>query len=140
MNWACPPARSRGMTAEPSRAGRDLRAEIASNEVETQIQPRRGARRSQNPTVVHVQHTRVYVNFPIAASPLIAEAGGNRLTLHFLRSKATEGREYMATNERSVELAGVNLAGQYHVCAFFNIMDEEHRVLRSSYKGGFDRG
>jgi hypothetical protein len=24
----------------------------------------------------------------------------------------------MATNERSVELAGVNLAGQTHICAF----------------------
>jgi hypothetical protein len=33
----------------------------------------------------------------------------------------------MATNERSVELAGVNLAGQNHVCAFFNTMEEEHR-------------
>ena len=46
----------------------------------------------------------------------------------------------MATNERSVELAGVNLAGQNHVCAFFNTMDEEHRVLGSFYKSGFDRG
>jgi hypothetical protein len=47
----------------------------------------------------------------------------------------------MATNERSLELAGVNLApGQNHVCAFFNSMDEEHRVLRSFYKGGFERG
>ena len=46
----------------------------------------------------------------------------------------------METNERPVELAGVNLAGQNHVCAFFNTMDEEHRVLRSFYKGGFERG
>ena len=46
----------------------------------------------------------------------------------------------MATNEQSVELAGVNLAGQNHVCAFFNTMDDEHRVLRSFYKGGFDQG
>ena len=46
----------------------------------------------------------------------------------------------MATNGHSVELAGVNLAGQNHVCAFFNTMDDEHRVLRSFYKGGFDRG
>jgi hypothetical protein len=45
----------------------------------------------------------------------------------------------MATNERSVELAGVNLTGQNHVCTFFNTMDEEHRVLRSFYKGGFER-
>src|SRR5271170_7548535 len=46
----------------------------------------------------------------------------------------------MATNEGSLEVAGVDLAGQNHVCAFFNTMDEEHRVLRSFYKGGFDRG
>jgi DcmR-like sensory protein len=51
----------------------------------------------------------------------------------------------MATNERSVELAGVNLAGHdlaghNHVCAFFNTMEEEHRVLRSFYKDGLDRG
>jgi hypothetical protein len=43
----------------------------------------------------------------------------------------------MATNERSVEFAGVNLAGQNHVYAFFNTMDEEHRVLGSFYKGWF---
>jgi hypothetical protein len=46
----------------------------------------------------------------------------------------------MATNEQSVELAGVSLAGRSHVCAFFNTMDEEHRALRSFYNGGFDRG
>jgi hypothetical protein len=41
-------------------------------------------------------------------------------------------RPYPATPAR--------FAGQNHVCAFFNTMDEEHRVLRSFYKGGFDRG
>jgi hypothetical protein len=46
----------------------------------------------------------------------------------------------MTTPQHPVEIAGVNLAGQNHVCAFFNTMDEEHRVLRSFYKGGFDRG
>src|SRR5689334_4383930 len=46
----------------------------------------------------------------------------------------------MATNGPSVEFAGVDLAGQNHVCAFFNTMDDEHRVLRSFYQGGFDRG
>ena len=46
----------------------------------------------------------------------------------------------MTTHEHPVELAGVNLAGRNHVCAFFNTMDDEHRVLRSFYKGGFDRG
>ncbi len=46
----------------------------------------------------------------------------------------------MAMNEHSVELAGVNLAGRNHVCAFFNTIDEEHRVLGSFYKDGLDRG
>jgi hypothetical protein len=46
----------------------------------------------------------------------------------------------MASSEHSVELAGVNLAGRNHVCAFFNTIDEEHRVLGSFYKDGIDRG
>src|SRR5258706_15506921 len=46
----------------------------------------------------------------------------------------------MATNEHSVQLAGVDLAGRNHVCAFFNSIDEEHRVLGSFYKDGLDRG
>jgi hypothetical protein len=31
----------------------------------------------------------------------------------------------MAKHEHSVELAGVNLAGRNHVCAFFNTISEE---------------
>src|SRR5437899_7147806 len=46
----------------------------------------------------------------------------------------------MATESHSVEFAGGNLAGQRHICAFFNSADEEYRVLRSFYKDGFDRG
>ena len=46
----------------------------------------------------------------------------------------------MTTPQHPVELAGANLTGQNHVCAFFSTMDEEHKVLRSFYKGGFDRG
>jgi hypothetical protein len=46
----------------------------------------------------------------------------------------------MTTESRSVQFAGGNLAGQRHICAFFNSIDEEHRVLRSFYKDGFDRG
>src|ERR1700747_3314670 len=46
----------------------------------------------------------------------------------------------MARHEHSVELAGVNLGGRNHVCAFFNTIDEEHRVLGSFYKDGIDRG
>jgi MEDS: MEthanogen/methylotroph, DcmR Sensory domain len=46
----------------------------------------------------------------------------------------------MATYEHSVQLAGVDLAGRNHVCAFFNTIDEEHRVLGSFYKDGLDRG
>ena len=49
-------------------------------------------------------------------------------------------RRFMTGNGHSVELGGVNLAGQRHICAFFHSTDEEHRVLRSFYKDGFDRG
>ena len=46
----------------------------------------------------------------------------------------------MATNGGSVQCAGVNLGPHRHVCAFFNDLDELHRVLRSFIKEGFDRG
>ena len=46
----------------------------------------------------------------------------------------------MTPNEHSAELAGVNLAGRNHVCAFFNTIEEEHRVLGSFYKDGLARG
>jgi hypothetical protein len=45
----------------------------------------------------------------------------------------------MRTERQSVEFAGGNLAGR-HICAFFNSTDEQHRVLRSFIKDGFDRG
>ena len=45
----------------------------------------------------------------------------------------------MAVNH-SVEFAGGNLGGHRHICALFNSIDEEHRVLRSFFKDGFDRG
>jgi len=45
----------------------------------------------------------------------------------------------MATSH-SVQFAGGDLGGQRHICAFFNSIDEEHRVLRSFFKDGFDRG
>ena len=45
----------------------------------------------------------------------------------------------MASESESVRLAGGNLAGR-HICAFFNSTDEQHRVLHSFIKDGFDRG
>jgi MEDS: MEthanogen/methylotroph, DcmR Sensory domain len=45
----------------------------------------------------------------------------------------------MATGSHSVQFAGGNLAGQ-HICAFFNSAEEEHRVLRSFFRDGFNRG
>jgi hypothetical protein len=38
----------------------------------------------------------------------------------------------MARNEHSVEIAGVNLGGQRHICAFFNTIDEELASFRST--------
>ncbi len=46
----------------------------------------------------------------------------------------------MSTNDSSMRCADGSLGGHRHVCAFFNDLDEEHRVLRSFFKDGFDRG
>ncbi len=46
----------------------------------------------------------------------------------------------MRTNEHSVQFAGSALGRERHICAFFNSIDEQHRVLRSFIKEGFDRG
>src|SRR6266852_6698538 len=46
----------------------------------------------------------------------------------------------MASESHSVHFAGGDLRGQRHICAFFNSIDEEHRVLRSFIKEGLDRG
>jgi hypothetical protein len=46
----------------------------------------------------------------------------------------------MAMISSSVQCADGNLGQHRHVCAFFNDLDEEQRVLRSFFKEGFDRG
>ena len=46
----------------------------------------------------------------------------------------------MANESQSLEFARGDLGGHHHICAFFNSADEEHRVLRSFIKDGFDRG
>jgi hypothetical protein len=46
----------------------------------------------------------------------------------------------METNGQSLEFAGGTLGEHRHVCAFFNSIDEEHRVLRPFIKDGFDSG
>jgi DcmR-like sensory protein len=43
-------------------------------------------------------------------------------------------------SERTVQFAGGTLGRERHICALFNNIDEEHRVLRSFFKEGFDRG
>jgi hypothetical protein len=45
----------------------------------------------------------------------------------------------METDDRAVQVNGSALGEHRHVCAFFNSMDEQHRVLRSFIKDGFDR-
>jgi hypothetical protein len=46
----------------------------------------------------------------------------------------------MATKGESVRCADGTIGGQRHVCAFFNSIDEEYRVLRSFIKDGFEVG
>jgi len=61
-----------------------------------------------------------------------------------IRSALTDagsgGRWNMGTNGGSVQCAGGSLGQHRHICAFFNSLDEEHRVLRSFIKEGFDQG
>jgi hypothetical protein len=45
----------------------------------------------------------------------------------------------MDGDDRSLQVGGSTLGAHRHVCAFFNSIDEEHRVLRSFIKEGFDR-
>jgi hypothetical protein len=46
----------------------------------------------------------------------------------------------METTGKSVHLAGTTLGRHRHICAFFNGLDEQHRVLRSFIKDGLDQG
>jgi hypothetical protein len=46
----------------------------------------------------------------------------------------------MATESHPMKFDRGNLGGQRHICAFFNSCDEEHRVLGSFIKEGFDKG
>jgi len=46
----------------------------------------------------------------------------------------------MRTPEHSVQFAGRPLGRERHICAFFNSIDEEHRVLRTFIREGIDRG
>ncbi len=46
----------------------------------------------------------------------------------------------MGTTNDSMGLAGDTLGRHRHICAFFNTFDEEHTVLGSFFKDGFDRG
>jgi hypothetical protein len=46
----------------------------------------------------------------------------------------------MQTHDHPLPFAGSTLGLSCHVCAFFNGIDEQHRVLRSFITDGFDRG
>jgi hypothetical protein len=46
----------------------------------------------------------------------------------------------MESTGNSVQIAGTALGQNRHICAFFNGIDEQHRVLRSFIKDGLDRG
>lgn len=48
--------------------------------------------------------------------------------------------EYMGTNGGSLQWPGGTLGRHRHICAFFNGIDEEHKVLRSFIKDGFESG
>jgi hypothetical protein len=71
-----------------------------------------------------------------------------RLRLNDLRDRIRHAPNRSAGPERgclregeNLDTAGRNTFGQYgHICAFFNSIDEQHRVLRPFIKDGFDQG
>jgi hypothetical protein len=46
----------------------------------------------------------------------------------------------LETTGNSLQVAGTSLGPHRHICAFFNGLDEQHRVLRSFIKDALDRG
>jgi hypothetical protein len=46
----------------------------------------------------------------------------------------------MRTSDHPVKFAGGTLGEQRHICAFFNSLDEEHRMLHSFIRDGLDSG
>jgi DcmR-like sensory protein len=46
----------------------------------------------------------------------------------------------MKTDDASLQFDKSTLGQHRHICAFFNSSDEQHRVLRSFVRDGFDRG
>jgi hypothetical protein len=46
----------------------------------------------------------------------------------------------MEAHDNSLSLTGKTLGENRHICAFFNSIDEQHRVLRSFIKDGLDEG
>jgi hypothetical protein len=46
----------------------------------------------------------------------------------------------MEANGQSLQFAGGTLGHRRHICAFFNSVDEQHRVLGSFIKDGFEQG
>jgi len=46
----------------------------------------------------------------------------------------------MGNNGGSLQCAGGTLGRHRHICAFFDSIEEEHRVLRSFIKDGFEQG
>ena len=46
----------------------------------------------------------------------------------------------MESTGNSQQATGTTIGQHRHICAFFNTVDEQHRVLRPFIKDGFDRG
>ena len=56
---------------QPGGSGSHLRAKIASNQVEAQVQCGRRACRGQNSAIVHIEHVRVHVYLRVAPSEFL---------------------------------------------------------------------
>src|SRR6516162_9551735 len=62
------------------------------------------------------------------------------LTVAINLRSSQRGGGTAASNECPIHVADGVLGNKCHICGFFNGLDEQHRVLRSFIKEGFERG
>src|SRR4051812_30761415 len=71
---------------------------------------------------------------------IIGSRRGGGSAAHVRLDPSRSVGQSMETNDRSMQFAGGALGRQRHICAFFNSVEEEHRVLGSFIKDGLDGG